>query len=155
MQLTTNQDIEAPIEHVFACVSDFDSFSRQALRRGAQVRRIDDCTTVGEGMIWDAAFGFRGRKRQIRIALNEFDAPNRLVAKSEMTGLEGDLVLDLVALSRQRTRLCIDLVIAPQSLPARLLVQSLKLARGNLTKRLSRRLTQFARETEEAYKQGA
>ncbi|MBU2981599.1 SRPBCC family protein [Lentibacter algarum] len=155
MQLITNHDIEAPIEHVFTSVTDFDGFARRALRRGAEVSRVDSCTEDGEGMIWDTAFGFRGKSRKMRIELTEFDAPNKIAAQSEMTGLNGMLVMDLVALSRQRTRLSIDLTLAPQSLSARLLVQSLKLARGNLTKRLSKRLAQFATEIEEDYKRNA
>ncbi len=151
MQLTTNEDIQAPIEHVFAAIADFDGFTRQALRRGAEVARVDTLTAPGIGMIWETGFDFRGKRRQMRIELTEYDAPNRLCAHSTMPGMTGTLVLDLVALSRQHTRLSIDLQLAPQSLSSRLLVQSLKLARGSLTKRLSKRLVAFARETEESY----
>ena len=151
MQLTTNEDIEAPIEYVFAAITDFDGFARQAMRRGAEVQRMDTLTEAGEGMIWQTGFDFRGKHRDLRIELTEFDKPNRLSAHTTMPGMTGSLVLELVALSRQRTRLSIDLQLAPQSLSSRLLVQSLKLARGNLSKRLSKRLTAFSRQTEENY----
>ncbi len=155
MQLTTNEDIEAPIEHVFAAITDFDGFARQAMRRGAEVARMDTLTELGEGMIWQTGFDFRGKRREMRIELTEFEQPNRVCAHSTMPGMTGSLVLDLVALSRQRTRLSIDLQLAPQSLSSRLLVQSLKLARGNLSKRLSKRLTAFSRQTEENYQRMA
>ena len=151
MQLSTNEDIEAPIEYVFAAITDFDGFAKQAMRRGAEVTRMDTLTEVGEGMIWQTGFDFRGKRRDMRIELTELDKPNRVCAHNTLPGMTGSLVLDLVALSRQRTRLSIDLQLSPQSLSSRLLVQSLKLARGNLTKRLGKRLTEFSRQTEENY----
>lgn len=154
MQLKGIQDIEAPIDFVFAAVTDFDGFTRQALRRGADVSRLDSLAgPVATGMAWDVAFDFRGKRRQMRIQLAECDAPNMLLAASEMPGLSSTLLLDLVSLSRNRTRLNVALELSPQTLSARLLVQSLKLARANLKKRLTKRLTTFARDTEDRFSQ--
>lgn len=140
MNFFANQDIDAPIEHVFAAVSDFDGFARQALRRGADVTRLDALEGPCAGMAWKAVFSFRGKERKMRIELLDVDAPNGLKAKSSTKGLETVLVLQLVAMSKERTRMSIDLELIPQTLAARLLVQSLKLARGNVSKRLKKRL---------------
>ena len=152
MNFSAKQDIEAPIAHVFAAVSDFDGFTRQALRRGADVTRLDALEGPCAGMAWKAIFSFRGKERTMRIELLDVDVPNSLTAKSSTKGLEVVLVLQLVAMSKERTRMSIDLELVPQTLAARLLVQSLKLARGNVSKRLKKRLGVFAQTTEESYR---
>jgi hypothetical protein len=69
-----------------------------------------------------------------------------------MGGLGGNMVVDLMALSRSRTRLVLDIELKPENLSARLLVQSLKLARGNLTKRFRLRAAEYAIDVEDRYK---
>lgn len=154
MELSGSQDIEAPIDFVFDAITDFDGFTKQALRRGIDVARIDDLGDSVEptaGMAWKTAFDFRGKRRNMRIKLTECSRPNFLCAESRTAGMETEFDVELVALSRSRTRLAIRFELKPQSLAARLLVQSLKLARGNLKKRLGKRLDRFAKQTEERY----
>ncbi|MCW1956698.1 SRPBCC family protein [uncultured Lentibacter sp.] len=153
MQFSAKQDIEVPIESVFAAVTDFDGFTTQALRRGAEVVRVDTLTGPCAGMTWQVGFEFRGKRRDMEIELLEVVRPSDLKMRSTTSGLDGHMTLELVALSKQRTRLGIELELAPKTLSARLLIQSLKLARGSLSKRLRKRLEGFARATEERFRQ--
>lgn len=59
------------------------------------------------------------------------------------------MLIELVALSPARTRLSVDVNLKPNSIPARLLVQSLKLARTNLNKKFHLRMADYARDIEE------
>ena len=65
------------------------------------------------------------------------------------------MVVELVPLSRVRTRVAMDVELNPKNLPAKLLVQSLKLARKNLSKRLNERLASYAAEVESRFKKTA
>jgi hypothetical protein len=56
-----------------------------------------------------------------------------------------------MALSRARTRLVLEIELKPETLAARLLVQSMKLARGALDKRLQVRVAEFAKAVEERH----
>ena len=152
MKFSTKEDIEAPIDFVFDAVSDFQSFERAALRRGAEVQRVDTLQSAGVGLTWEAQFRFRGRKRDIRIEVTQFERPTSLGCVYETQLLSGTLDVDLVALSRNRTRLSVESNFAPRNLTARLLVQSLKLARSSLDKKFRFRVAHFAKELEERHK---
>ena len=56
MKLTTRQDIEAPLDFVYARLTDFDHFERMAMRRGAEIERTDRLKTPGIGMAWRLKF---------------------------------------------------------------------------------------------------
>ncbi|MGH1452277.1 MAG: SRPBCC family protein [Paracoccaceae bacterium] len=155
MKFDTREDIEMPIEALFARISDFEGYERAAMRRGAEVVRVDDLAQPGEGMRWKAAFDMRGKRRDIEVVLSEFDAPNNMVFDAESQGLDVRMLVDLVALSRARTRLSIAVELAPKTLSARLLVQSLKLARGNISKRFKLRVADFAKEAEDRHRRSA
>ncbi len=149
MKFSSTEDIEAPIEKVFALVSDFETIERAALRRGAEVQRTDNMRNPAVGMSWTASFMARGRERQLDIRMTEYDPPDNMRFHSVAQGLETDLKVELLALSRGRTRLSVDLDLKPRSISARLLVQSLKLARTNLNKKFHLRMADYARELEE------
>ncbi len=152
MKFSTKEDIEAPIEQVFAMVSNFEALERAALRRGAEVQRTDNLRKPDVGMSWTAEFMARGRKRKLSIEMVSYVTPSSMRFHSVAQGLETDLLIDLVALSRGRTRLGIDLDLKPKTISARLLVQSLKLARTNLNKKFHLRIADYARDLEERAK---
>lgn len=155
MKLGTKEDIEAPIDFVFEQMTDFKAIERAAMRRGAEVQRVDKMSGKGIGMMWDAAFELRGKIREIQMELTEYDPPNGLVMSSRSTGLGGKLTVDLVALSKTRTRVTMNLELEPKNLSAKLLVQSLKLARKSIMSRLDDRMAAYSNEIERRYKQTA
>jgi hypothetical protein len=73
----------------------------------------------------------------------------RFIAASQ--GLDGLFSLDLIALSQRRTRMAVALELAPRTLSARLFLQSLKLAKSNLTKRFKLRVADYAKSMEDRY----
>jgi hypothetical protein len=148
MKFSSHEDIVAPIDAVFDAVTDFHAFERQALRRGAEVQRRDSLVEPGPGMTWDAAFMLRGKRREITIELTHMDRPNGLLADAWSNNLTGQFTVDLVALSRNRTRLSVTLALEPKTLAARLMLQSMKLARKTLTRRFRKRLAEFAADVE-------
>ena len=144
MKFSAREDIEAPIDQVFARVTDFATFERQMLRHGAEVRRVDAGQPVTVGTAWDVAFTFRSRERRMRATVTRMDAPGDLVVAIAANGLDGVTTVELVALSPQRTRLAVTIDLSARSLSARLLLQSLKLAKSNLSNRFKKRVSEFA-----------
>lgn len=153
MKLTATEDIEAPLDRVFAEVTNFEMIERQALRRGVDVRRTDTLAGPCEGMTWTANFAFRGKARKATICLSGYRVSEQVVFDNSIGGLDAQFVMDLVALSRTRTRLNVVTELKPTTLSARLLVQSLKLAKGGIDKRFRHRMAGLAKDLENRLKQ--
>lgn len=151
MEFNTRQDIEAPIAFVFEEVTNFGSFERQALRRGADVQRRDALEQPGIGVGWDITFSFRGKDRHISAEITEFDRPNGYRVQSVASTIDADVVVDLLPLSKGRTRLSITTKLSAKNLGAKLMLQSLKVAKSTLNSRLSNRVDKFAREVAEKH----
>jgi len=152
MKFSAREDIEAPIDYVFRTLLDFDGFERAAMRRGAEVQRIPGNTPNGVGTGWEVDFEFRGKPRTLKGQLIEMTEPSSMAFKGSLSGLDVELNVELVELSKRRTRLSVDTILTPNSLPARLLLQSLKLASQSLRKRYVKRVAKFAEDMEDRYK---
>ena len=150
MKFSTREDIEAPLDHVFAKVSNFDSFERSMLRRGVKISRSR--SEVVQGTTWRAEFRFRGKQRELDLTLGAIDPDAGYQIDFTSSGLAGQSKVELVPLSPIRTRLMVETTLSPKTLAARLLVQSLKLAKANLTKRYKNRIANLAEEIELSYK---
>ena len=148
MQVTGTEDVAAPVDHVFAQLTDFEMFERRALRRGIDVRRMfrGPMPEIGEG--WEAKFRFRGKERTAKIALAAYEAPQDLQFSGASGGLETLTQIELVPLSPNKTRVNLVFKMHPKTLSARLLVQSLKLARSNINKKMKARMQEYARDIE-------
>ena len=149
MKLTTKEDVEAPIEEVFAALTDFDGFERAALRRGAEVVRLEPPGVSGVGQSWRIAFIYRGKLREMTVRLMAKEVPTALRFQGRAKSLDGELLVDLVALSRRRTRVTVNLDIIPKTLTARIFIQSLVFARGRINDRFAKRIRLFGQSIED------
>ncbi|MEO1537805.1 MAG: SRPBCC family protein [Pseudomonadota bacterium] len=144
MKFSAREDIDAPIDEVFKAVSDFDAFERRMLRRGVDITRDDTRPLDQIGAAWQARFAWRGRAYDVDAKLVALEPGEGYSIESRANGIECTGVVDLVALSKTRTRLFASLDLKPQTLSARLMLQSLKLAKGKLTHRFKARVNEFA-----------
>jgi len=152
MRFSTQHDIETPIEYAFEQLSDFAAFERVALRRGAEVTRVDTLTEPAPGMLWDARVILRGRRRRIRIELREFTPPALIFFEAQSDGFDITFRVELLALSRRRTRVGIALDLRPRSITSRLLLQSARLAKNKLNRRYKQRTVAYMAEIEARFR---
>ncbi|MEM5477504.1 SRPBCC family protein [Pacificibacter sp. AS14] len=151
MKFSTRQDIEAPAAYVFDQLTDFDGLERQAMRRGIEVRRKNPVQSRGVGAAWVVQAPFRGKLRDVDAHVSEFDCPNSLVADAKSGGLDMTLDVELVPLSPQRTRVTLGYEVRPQTLSARILVQSVKFAKASLQRRFDRRVGAYCKSISERF----
>ncbi len=102
-------------------------------------------------MGWLVNFRYRGRQREVDVKLSDYDRPNLMGFTFEGSGIRGEFKIELVALSRRRTRMGLWLEIKPETLSARLLIQSMKLGKANLDKRFKLRVADYAKDLEDRY----
>lgn len=149
MELSTREDIEAPLDQVFGLAANFERIERQVMRHGIEVTRLSpEGATPEQGLSWRASFRYRGKSRDAEVALTRFDPPDTMVYTTTSGGLEAVTTLDFTALSRSRTRVGMTIDLQPRTLSARLLVQSLKLARGSIEKRFRIKIAEYASDIE-------
>ena len=152
MKLTAKEDIEAPIAFVNAVLTDFDTWERAAMRRGADVQRLDSLRLPGPGMEWKARFAYRGKDRDLKIKLLKLIAEQNLSFDCIAKPAEGTLSIDLAEMGPRRTRLVVNMEIKPRSLAARLFMQTLKLAKAKVTRRFALRLSHLSADIEDRYR---
>lgn len=148
MHFSAREDIAAPIDQVFHAISDFEGFERAILRRGAEIARTDTMGQPGAGMTWDCRFDFRGKRREMQAELTRFDRPELVQVAAESAAVEGTMTVELVQLSPRQTRMQVVTEFKPRTLTARLLVQSMRLAKTSLVKRYRTGVRKFARDIE-------
>lgn len=153
MKLTSRQDIEAPVAFVFAALKDFDAWERAALRRGADVERTDKLRDVKPGLSWLVKFAYRGKERQLALRLTSLEQSAMIGFSGNGASLDGLANLDLMALAARRTRLSVTVDLKPKSIGARLVLQSLRLAKTRINRRFSDRIGQVCSDIESRYRQ--
>ncbi len=151
MKFSKRQDIDAPVDAVFAAASDFARFERQARRRGAAVQRADQQQVIAPGLRWLVEFPYRKKQRRVRAELVGLSPTDLVELHAVSGGVEAGFKIEFFALSQKRTRMKVGLELRAKNLQARLLIQSLKLTKSRLDVRFADRVGRFAREVEISY----
>ena len=146
MKFSSHEDIEAPAQAVFAALCDHEQFQRVMQQRGIAMRRVDDRPEVGPCTAWEIDFIFRGRARKLRCLVTDVQAPERLCLSNESDGLTGDVAISVLTLAPQRSRVLVSVEMKPKNLSARLLLQSMRFAKGSLDRKFKSRLHDWARQ---------
>ncbi len=145
MIFTAKEDIEAPLERVFAQLTDFATLERQALRRGGEIKRLDRLPMAERGAMWEIRFPYRGKRRELQAEITKFDPATGYVARLASPGLSGEWEVELISLARNRTRMSVRLSIRPETLGARLAIQTARLAKPQLSRAFANRMADYAK----------
>ena len=152
MKLSSRYDVEAPMAEVFAELVNMDHWERAAMRRGADVARMDQVKTTGtdvaQGMTWLAKFRYRGKDRTAQIRIDRQDPPASLHLTATSALVDAVLLIDLMDLSLRRTRLTLGLELRPKTLASKIYVQSLRLAKARVERSFQTRISQFVVDLE-------
>jgi hypothetical protein len=152
MKINGKHDVDAPVAFVMQVFADFPGWERAALRRGVDVRRTDRLPEPGPGAKWLTTFNFRGKPRIVEVTLVDLDASGRLVVSFSGKSAQGTATLVPLEMSARRTRISASVDIQARTLAARVLIQSMRLARNRVMRKFEQRLAQFGAEIAARYK---
>ena len=152
MKINGKHDVDVPLGFVARVLVDFQGWERAALRRGLDVRRTDRLAEPGLGATWTARFSYRGKPRVIDLEVIEIDPTGRIVVAFTGKSAHGTATFVPLAMSVQRTRISASLVVQARTLSARLLFQSMRLARQRVVRKFEQRLAQFGGEVETRFR---
>lgn len=152
MDFNARDDIEAPIEFVFAQVTNFKSFERSIMRRGGDVERLHGGEDAAVGTKWRVQFRMRGKERSVDAELVRVDHPNGVTVEIKSPSVDGDMVVELISLSKARTRINVSAQTGAKTIPAKLLFQSIRFARAKTETRFQALVSGFAEDVESRYR---
>lgn len=148
MKLKVSDDAEAPVDMSFAALTDYAGIEDELRGYGLQITRIGCWKDLALGVAWGGAGEIRGRMRTFEAKVTALE-PGRMV---EVTAHVGDVravhETRVIPLGAKVTRINLTLDLRAESLKARILLQSLKLARGRILERMQKRLTSDIRRIE-------
>jgi hypothetical protein len=86
--------------------------------------------------------------QKIEIELADYEPPNKLIFTGGTDSFDAEVLVELIALSARETRATMTVDLKPKTLAARLILQSARLTKGSITKRIRKQLNKFALEIE-------
>ncbi|WP_299813901.1 SRPBCC family protein [uncultured Jannaschia sp.] len=146
MKFVATEEIAAPVEDVWAAVTDFDAFEARASQRVSLERRPPGPASLGT--VWDGQAEVMGTSRDVEMRLSELKAPHVIAMTGKSDGLNLLANAQLEVLGPRRTRLTVTTAAEGNSLGARLVLQPLKLAKKTLLQRYRGYVANFARRIE-------
>ena len=137
MRFESTTEVAAPPAEVFDVIADFDTLLALADARGADLVRTDDGRLGPAGAAWRGTVALGGHERRVEGHVAGFDAPCGYDVAGTTEGLAFDIAIAVEGLPGGRSILSAEIVLRPETLKARMVMQTLKLARGSLDRRLA------------------
>jgi hypothetical protein len=136
MKFKVSEDVDAPQAMVWARFTDFSGFEDDARKRGATLTRVGNWTDTALNVEWRGEVIIRGKSRPITAKVTQHVPQEFCVIESRIGGMMCHHEMSFMPISAAVTRVGLVLDLSANTLTARLLLQTLKLARGRVLQKL-------------------
>lgn len=154
MKFDLTETIEAPAEAVWSQLVEWERFERAAAGRGAQVTRTGAANGIGIGSGWRGSIDLRGKTRSLEVTITDLARPERMEVDGQIGGMTAEMFLTLTPAAPARTILRMQLDLGARTMAARLILQSVRLARGRVTSRIEAGFARLGDRAEAAWRRG-
>ncbi|MCU4654135.1 hypothetical protein N8I71_14920 [Roseibacterium sp. SDUM158016] len=152
MKFRVSEDVEAPVGPTWTGFTDFASVEEDARGRGAEIARVGDWREARLGASWRGMVAVRGKTRPIEAKITVFAPGETLTVESRIGGMDSTYEVTFVPLSQDVTRVSVMLELRATTLSARLLLQTMKIARRRVMQRLEGAVVRQAQAVERTWR---
>ncbi len=151
MELTYKTIINVPQAFAFEKATDFARFEREGFGKLSPFEPRSEIKAPGIGARWRTSSEFQGRPRRFSLELFKLDGPEAMVLgnKSEKYDIEAHFLFKEIG--EEETEFTFHLDAKAQSITAKLILQTIQLARGRIEKSMQTEFEKMALNMEEAF----
>ena len=144
MILETVDFVSAPVASVFDAYTDHERMEMLARARRAEVARGGDAADGPLGLVWNVRAPFRGRMWEAELRIKEIESPRKVVVVSSGGAFTGAMTVLFEETGEAATRVTTRVEVTGVTVPAKMLVSTLALAHGEISRRFAARMAGFA-----------
>lgn len=151
MELSYTNIINVPQEFAFARATDFEKFEADGFGKLAPFEPVSEIRAPEIGARWKTSSEFQGRPRRFSLQLYTLEANQKMVLgnKSEKYDVESHFGFE--PKGDEATEFTFHLIAKAQSITARLILQTIQLARGRIESSMKSDFDAMATRMEAAY----
>ena len=152
MRLSSSQIIGVPKDYLFERITDFDSFESYIHTEGGMAERTDNVAGTQSGMSWHVSGTFRKKQRNVDLTLENYAPSDKLKYVCETSSMNAAIFFELTEITPDQTELSLYIDPEARNISARLVLQSVKLAKKTIERRITQRIERFGNQIEADFK---
>lgn len=152
MIFETREELDVPRDFAFSRFADFTRYEDAARSYGADIRRVNGFARIAEGVSWRGSVVVRGKTRGVEATVTRLQRPEHARMDTSVGGMAVgvDLFFEEIGPDRTLVRVCAQL--KATTLAARLILQTVKLARKKIQDKIDSRVVALANQYEAEYR---
>ena len=151
MEITYQRIINVPPSYAFARATDFRRFEAEGFGNLAPFEPRSEIRAPELGARWRTAAEFQGRPRRFSLQLLEMTEPNHLVLGNKSEKYDVEAQMSFKPTGTNATSFHFTLNAKARSITAKLILQTIQLARGRIVKSMQSDFETMAKRMEAAY----
>lgn len=146
MKLISSEVYPVSAATAYARLTDFEALTHAMRANHIKVIWFRAGWPDGSETKWKLAFGFKGVHREVLAQITRVDKGHSYVVETDSDGVQAQVSVAVAAAEEGKARVTYTVDLSGQTVAARVMVQSLRLARGTLQDKLHGRLVGLTRE---------
>ncbi len=152
MLFETREEVDVPRDFAFSHFADFTRYEATARQYGADIRRVNGFSELAEGVAWRGSVVVRGKTRGVEATVTRLSAPEHAHMDTVVGGMAVGVDLFFDELGPEKTLVRVSAQLKATTLAARLILQTVKLARGRIQSKIDSRIVALANQFEDDYR---